>query len=287
MKICVFLLLLCMSAAACDSLAPVPPTLTPVRQLSAPTLAPSPTVAFVPPTNVPENMPDRGQSNPEAASLPFESELPPLVLSDDGGVKSVQIVLPDSTTLVGTIYENPPSNLEESNVELRLPAVMLVSVAETTWGSLPFSLRDSGLTVIEIAFEPTSSTGDFSLAMRAFSETASVNPGAMGVVGLGAGADFALLGCAVELLCDTAVIINPVSATTLANVMLDYGSRPLMTITTAGDTQLQETALLLQDAALGAFVANIVIGSPQNADFFSADGEAVGLIVEWFQVLQG
>ena len=282
-------LLLCLIVlvllAACDVVAPEAPTLTPTRALSGPTIEPSPTVLNLMPTSAIFGTTAPGQTIPEARSIPFNAELPPIVMTPTGdegfGVSSVQISLGNSEMLVGNLYENPPVELEQGPLRQRLPGVLLIGAPLSAWGDVPAQIRDGGYTVLVVNLPGTATTANFVTVMRAFSETRSVNPGLIAVVGAGEGANLALIGCAVERLCDAAALLSPTARATLLNIIVDYNPRPLLVAASQDDTTAYETALALRDATIGTFSLQEFESAGSGTMILDQQPALVGTIIQW------
>lgn len=281
----VFYLTLALLLTACGVVAPEAPTLTPTRALSGPTVEPSPTVLNLMPTSAIFGTTAPGQTIPEARSIPFNAELPPLVTTPVGdgdfGVSSVQITLGNGEILVGNLYENPPVVLEQGPLQQRLPGVLLVGAPLSAWGDAPMQIRDAGYTVLAVNLPGTATTANFVTVMRAFSETRSVNPGLIGVVGAGEGANLALIGCAVERLCDAAALLSPTARATLLNIIVDYNPRPLLVAASQDDTTAYETALALRDAAIGTFSLQEFESAGAGTALLDQQPVLVGTIIQW------
>ena len=270
----------------CNSLAVEPPTLTPTYALSGPTLEPSATVLNVLPTEMPPDFVGPGQSIPEAAAVPFGSQIRPIVLTPDAeqlrrGIQPVTIVLSDGTVVQGELYENAPVQLEQGLVQPRLPGVMLVGTPRDAWVNLPFQLRDAGYTVFVIDLGVDASSEDFVLALTAFSEVPSVNSGLMAAVGLDDSADLVLIGCAVETMCDTVILISPRSAETLTNVMTDYNPRPMMVIASQGNEDAYNAGLALRDASVGSFSLQEFPGTMGGLEIIRNQSDLANIIRDW------
>ncbi|MBK8022251.1 MAG: hypothetical protein IPK19_12675 [Chloroflexi bacterium] len=224
-------------AAACDQ---VPPTPTPTRALSGPTLEASPIVLPLIPTVPPL---DVGQSDLTAASLPRGAELPPLEQGTriPGAIsQSIVITLASGAQHPGELY--PPS---AGGIH---PGVLLLGSTVSGWGDLPALLRDAGMTALVTDVPAGATTGDFNSLLTSLGETS--DPGHLAVVGLGLGADAALVGCAAAQRCDAAVLIRP-GSDLLINAMPTYNPRPLLIAVRQDDADEGALAQSLLDAADG------------------------------------
>ncbi|MEQ8672171.1 MAG: hypothetical protein RLP44_21205 [Aggregatilineales bacterium] len=261
-----FLVTLLGLLAACDSLTPPQPTATPTFVYSAPTLAPSPSPFIVPLTRAAPGLEDRGVNNAAAAGLPANSQMPPLavtanpngVLSQVGRGQIIQITDAGGGLLNGVLHENliPPPNAvpqEDGTAPqlLRTPGVLIVTEDINGWGDYPQRLRDAGYTVLVVEVLPASTVADFGAILHSLSESNTVDPGLIGVIGAERGADLALLGCALDLLCDTVALLSPSSGETLVNLLPQYGTRPLLVAASRDDPEAFNTASQLQLNARG------------------------------------
>ena len=270
--------------AACDALAPIPPTEPPTWEFTGATLAPTPTVLNLPPTEVPLNFGAPGQNNPEAAALPPQSDMPPLML--DGEVdmagRTVQIALGEGQFLTGRMYENPPLILEQGEIVSRLPGLLLVGASLDAWGDLPDRLRDAGYTVMAVDFSPAANVNAFTTALHVFSQSSTVNPGLMGTIGTGQGASLALAGCAADPLCDAAALIGPLDAETLFAGLPAYSPRPLFLAASRDDTTALETAQAVQQAAGDGTRLEIYEGGASGLQLAASQPALADLLATWF-----
>ena len=276
--------MLVVSLAACDSLTPEAATLTPTWAYSAPTLEPSPAVVLGPPS---ERAPDAdytgpGQTNPTAAALPWDSDLPPVVVDSSGNVKTVQIALRDNTILFGDLHEHPPVQTEQGNLDQRLPGVLFVGATPDEWGIFPSRLRDAGFTVLVMDMQDRLASADLTDVIQAFSAVGSVHPGLIGLIGASEGADQALIGCALEYLCDAVVLLSPLGRDTLVNVMAQYNPRPLLVAASRDDPVSFAAAQALQVVATGPIAVLFPDGAGHGIDMLT-DPDLTQAIIQWMQ----
>lgn len=213
-----------------------PMTPTPTRDFSAPTIAPSPTVRFQTSDQLYDDNPDAGINDPTAAAAPSRGILPPLELgtpSADGGVP-IQIALPNDVVLSGTMYQQG---------EARVPGVVLFASDVTVWGDLPQMLVDGGMTAL--VMPPLPRADQMTVVMESFIEVGTVDPARLAAVGIAESADLVMMACALDEICDAAVLLNPQSRDTLANLMPNYGERPLLIAASTEDATAYAVALAL------------------------------------------
>jgi hypothetical protein len=200
-----------------------------------------------------------------------------VVVDSLSGLKTAQIALRDNTVLYGVLYENPPGLIEG-----RLPGVLLIGSHAEGWGEFPAQLRDSGFTVLAVDMGNRLSSVDFTDVMQAFSELGTTHPGLMAVIGADEGADQALIGCAVELLCDTVVLLSPIGRDTLINIMASYNPRPLLVAASRDDPIAYPSAQALQIVATGEIIGQFPESAGHGVELLNDPG-LVQTIIQWMQ----
>ncbi|MDX1995358.1 MAG: hypothetical protein SF029_23440 [bacterium] len=266
-----------------------PPTITPTRALSGPTLEPSPTTDVRPPTAVlaeDQILGGPGQNIPEAAALAPDSALPPVPMGTPGataGSQRIQLVMADGAMLSGDLYQNISTQIETTTPQPlpRYSGVLLLGVSLAEWGDFPARLRDAGYTVLAMEIRSGGGTADFSVMLRALSETATVNPALLAVIGAGEGANLALQGCAVDLLCDTAILLTPTQRDVLSSAMSGYNPRSLLIAFSAQDTAAVDTARALQLVGTGDVRLEPSSAAGSGAALLFAAPDLTGTIGLW------
>ncbi|MCK6578952.1 MAG: hypothetical protein L6Q98_12685 [Anaerolineae bacterium] len=242
-----------------------PPSPTPTRVVSGPTLEASPVILPVMPSVPPL---DVGQSDLTAASLPRGAELPPLEQGTrvPGAIsQSIVITLANGDQHPGDLFAPAGGGIT--------PGVLLLSGVSAIWGDLPALLRDAGLTVLVTPIPAGATTADFDSLLTSLGETS--DPGHLAVVGIDAGADAALVGCAASQRCDAAALIRPGSAA-LINLMPSFNPRPLLAAARPDDAPSSALAQSLIDAADGD---RLLVALPgQDLDAASAAAVVAWLI---------
>lgn len=207
-------------------LAPAP-TPTPTRALTGATLAPSPVVRGELPTESAATA-FIGQNDMTAASLPANAALPPLPVGtvDAGAVRQeVVLTLANGGTVAGSLYTSGAA---------RRPGVLMLAPSSADWLDLPLRLDAAGFTVLTVDAGALTE-GDFGVLLVSLSEVGTVDPARVAVVGAEAGADLALAGCAVDMLCDALAIVSPTQTDPLLVAMQNYHPRPLFAAAATGD----------------------------------------------------
>ena len=254
---CLFLL------AACDSEVP---TAIPTRTLSGPTTEPS--AVFYPdfPTQAPFNP---GISDPTAAALPRDADLPPLVLDSGAGIQTIQLTAGDGTALNGDLY---PSLSGE-----RTAGILLIAPNRAAWGDLPLRLRERGFTVLSMDMRDNAPLGDAIAMLEGLAGAGTVDPARIGVAAAEIGADLALVMCAGDMLCDALAMITPVDERGVG-YLDSYLPRPLW-MAVGQDDPAFTIADRFRANAPNAFQFNVAISAERGASLIAVDSTmADGLI---------
>ncbi len=272
---------LCLFAfAACDNIAP---TLTPTRPISAPTLQASPTILPFVPAQEPTQLEYVGQNDPTAASLPRDSELPPLAagtLAPGETRQSIQVTAPDGTQLSGDLYLSPTQDPS--------PGILMLAADQdaSAWVDLPLRLQNQGYSVLVMPLRPnsaansTTSLGDFEAMIQALGQLG--DPGHMAVVGAEAGADVALAGCAVEPLCDALVLLTPTDLDIAQNTIIRYNPRPIFLAVGQNDAANFGVVEYLRGSARGESGYDAVAdSSARGTALLQADPPLTDRLIEW------
>jgi hypothetical protein len=266
-----FLLFLLLSA--CD-LVGTDPTITPTRALSGPTLEPSATIVIQTSDELAGTI-SAGQNEPTAAAVQSGGALPPLPIASEAPgsvVQTVEIPVSETVKLVGDLYESGVA---------RVPAVLILGADRKAWGDFPAKVQAAGFTVL--VMQTPASADDFRTVMLTLSDAGTVNPGRMAVIGAEGGADMTLIGCAVDMLCKTAVLLSPLDQATLLNVLKDYNPRPLMMTASQNDTQSFPVVQALQAAATGEVLVQPLEVGTRGAALLQARPDLGDLIIQWLQ----
>jgi hypothetical protein len=265
------LVLLCL-VAACDALND-PPTRTPTRTPSGPDLIPTATTALI--TSDDMDIVFSGRSDPTAAAAPRDGELPPVpVTTPIPGTQAqvMQITLTDGALVQADVYQTGTA---------RVPGVLLLGIDRAAWGDFPLRLQSIGFSAMVTDLRQPFNTTDFDVVLRAFSGLGAVDPGRIAVIGAESGADLALLGCAVDWLCDVTVLLSPVSQGTLLNVLPNYNPRPIMLVASQDDPQSYETALALSQAARGKVLFQPLTNAGRGTQMLQSDPTLGDTIIDW------
>ncbi len=203
-----------------------------------------------------ENTRHSGRTSYSFASLPAGAILPPAPSGESE--LGVSILLDAQTRIQGELYR--------SGVQPE-PAILILGGQASTWGLLPQKLSQAGFVVLVLQTGPTTPARQVDLMLQSLIAIPGVNAGAVGMVGEARSADLAMLGCAVNTLCDALALLSPTARDTLLNMIPSFGSRPLWLAASRSDSESQAAALSLSQAL------------PGQAQFLEADsGRGAGLL---------
>jgi len=264
--------LLALLLTACDG---EPPSPTPTRALSGPTLAASPAPFTGPPTEAPPDIEGGiGQNDPTAAALPGGAALPPMVIGTPGsGRQQVEITADDSVLLYGDLLQNR---------EVRMPGVLLLGTDRTAWGDFPERLYTSGYTVLIMEIRDGAGEADVRVMIEALT-SGMADPGRIAVIGAARGADLALVGCAAVAACDMALLLSPLQEQTLLNAISRYNPRPLLQAVSQEDEESFATAQALDAAATGEKLFQPLENAGRGTAILLNRRDVGDLIIQWLQ----
>ena len=116
--------------------------------------------------------------------------------------------------------------------------------------------------------------------LRALSEMGTVDPARIAVIGATLGADVGLVGCSLNELCDTIVLLSPQSRDTLLNVMITYNPRPLMLTASREDTSYG-VAQAIQNVARGEVLLQGYDNAGRGTELLSNEPNLTDTIITW------
>ncbi|MEO8394073.1 MAG: hypothetical protein ABI700_13875 [Chloroflexota bacterium] len=277
MKYLLIILALC-AIAACDN---VPPSPTPARVLSGPTLEPSPTILPFMQAQEPTQLLYQGQNDPTAAALPRDSELPPLAagtMVPGQTHQPITVTAPDGTQLIGDLYVSPTQALS--------PGILMIAPDSKAWLDLPLQLQNKGYTVLAMPLRAdqvvnsTEALGDFEAMIQALSQVG--DPGHLAVIGAESGADLALAGCAADTLCKALVLLTPTNQEIAQLGITRYNPRPLFLAVAQNDSANFGISEYLRGSAQGGEVGyDSVDGSAKGAALLQASPALGDQLIEW------
>jgi hypothetical protein len=240
-------------------------------------VAASPVIRPFLPTEIPPDFIVSGQNDPTAASLPRDSDLPPIPVASvapGDSLQFVQVTMSDGALLEGVLYQIGAD---------RVPGVVILATNTWPWGDFPARLQQNGFTVLVITLRDVTSVADFQTVLRAFTEAGGVDPARIGVIGAAQTADLALLGCAADLLCDTAVLLSPIRREPLLNVMSAYNPRPLLVAASEDDAESFTVAQVLAESASGEALFQPFTNAGRGTAMLQNRPDLGDLIVTWLR----
>ncbi|MCA9885677.1 MAG: hypothetical protein KC708_22015 [Anaerolineae bacterium] len=209
--VCSILAILSLILVGCTAADNVP-TPYATRTLSAPGIAPSPTIDL----QTSEELYGEksgytgavGQSDLTAASLPSRGVLPPAAAAtseSSDSAATVNITLSDGSLWQGDLYAPLPGSIPETTG--LVPGVLLVATDRIGWGLLPAQLQLGGLAAL-VVDAPNNST-DLVTVLSSFSEVNNVDPGLLAVITADTSIPVSLAACQASELCDALVLLSP------------------------------------------------------------------------------
>ena len=181
-----------------------------------------------------------GRTDPSFASLPVDAVLPPAPLGDS--TRRVKVVLEGGSVIEGERY---------GFSVLRQPGILILSRDVSDWRPLTKRLAERGFVVLALETGGWLEAQHLSTILRSLTAISKVDAGWIAIVGAEHSADLALLGCAVNELCDAAALLSPLSRDTLLNMLLSYGARPLWLAAAKDDAEAHAAARALARSAAG------------------------------------
>ncbi|MCY4540646.1 MAG: hypothetical protein OXE52_20690 [Chloroflexi bacterium] len=204
-----------------------------------------------------------GRTDPSFAALPVDAVLPPAPVGDS--TRRVKVVLEDGAVLEGERY---------GFSVLRQPGILILSRDVSKWRPLTKRLAERGFIVLALETGGWLEAQHLSTILRSLTAISKVDAGWIAIIGADRSADLALLGCAVNELCDAAALLSPLSRDTLLNMLLSYGARPLWLAAARDDAEANAAARALARSAAG------------EAQFLEYDrGRGVELLVNQPEIL--
>ncbi|MCY3797748.1 MAG: hypothetical protein OXG84_08065 [Chloroflexi bacterium] len=204
------------------------------------------------------------------ASLPAGAILPPAPSGDSA--RGVSLLLDNRTTISGELYRQSGQPA---------PALMLLGADATAWGALPQQLSAAGFVVLVLQTDHLMPARQVDTMLQSLIAIQGVDAGAIGLIGESHSADLAMLGCAVNTLCDALALFSPTSRATLMNMLPSYGERPLWLAAGRSDSQSHRAALALSQGLRGQ-AQFIELDHGRGLDLLRAEPSLANQLVDWF-----
>ncbi len=261
--------------AACDTLIP-PPTPTPTSVLTGPTIEASPTLNLVQPTNI--SFDDVvATSNATVAALAPDSVVPPAPVgtpSANSLGQPVVLTAQDGTLLNGILYQK--------NDGIRRPGILIIGTDINAWGDLPFRIFDANFTVLIMPYRQTNAQDDFNVMLQALT-SGDADPARLGVIAALDAADTTLIGCSVNKLCDTAVLLSPSDSPALQQAMGAFSPRTVLMVTSQDDIISYPAVQALQTLNRGEVLVQPFASAGRGTDILANRPDLIDLVVAWLQ----
>jgi pimeloyl-ACP methyl ester carboxylesterase len=212
----------------------------------------------------------------------------------DAAAEIVTVQAADGLMLVGEFYA--------ASDDQPAPSLLLMHMLggrRSAWQALVPALTDAGYNVLTIDLRGHGDTGgaqDWQAAERDvytwldwLSEQPSVLPDAFALVGGSIGSNLALIGCAYDLRCVTAVALSPgldYRGVAVDQDVLDaMAERSLLLVAAQGDQYSADSVKILAGWSNGELGLQLYPGSAHGTNLVgTADAPAVNLILHWLQV---
>ncbi len=211
-----------------------------------------------------------GRTSQDFASLPAGSILPPAPSGDSE--RGVSVLLDPHTIIRGELFRHG------GQVE---PAILMLGAETAAWGALPLQLSEAGFVVLALQIDPLTLAGQIDAMLQSLIAIPGVDAGAIGLIGEARAADLAMLGCAVNTLCDALALFSPLSRDTLLNMMPSFGERPLWLSASNDDAESHAAALSLHQAARGPAHLEL-LEAGRGAALLNANPGLSERLVDWF-----
>ena len=264
-----------LALAACDTLLP-PPTMTPTSVLSGPTIEASPTLNLIQATNISFDA-VVATSNATVAALAPDSVVPPILIgtpSANSIGQPVSVTAQDGTQLTGIFYQKSDG--------VRRPGVLILGADVNAWGELPFRIYDANFTVLVMPLRSTNAQADFTVMLQALT-SGDADPSRLAVIGALDGADVTLQGCAVDKLCDTAILISPSNSPAMLQAMGAFSPRTVLMVASQDDPISLPAVQALQPMNRGEVLVQPFASAGRGTDILAKRPDLIDLMVAWLQ----
>ncbi|MCL4253261.1 MAG: hypothetical protein KJ043_05730 [Anaerolineae bacterium] len=198
----------------------------------------------------------------------------------ESGVQTVQVTLREGQILTGQLYPPEPIEIEGRLLRPRLPAILLLGTG-IEWAGFPQLLQNSGYTVLVMDMRSIGLASAVEDILAALSVTDSVYPALIAVMAAGDNADYALIACANNAVCDALVLFSPRNQATLANVMGGFTPRPSLVVVNTLESVSYQTVVALQGIAGDSMQIITREGSVNGAEMLVTYPEIADAVIAW------
>ena len=250
--------------------------MTPTSILTGPTIEASPTLNLQQPTNVSFDA-VVATGNATVAALAPDSVVPPALIgtpSANSSGQPVVITAQDGTLLSGTFYQK--------NDGVRHPGILMIAADINAWGTLPQRIFDANFTVLVMPLRTANAQADFTVMLQALT-SGDADPSRLGVIGALDGADTTLLGCSVDKLCDTAILLSPSDSPAMQQAMGAFSPRTVLMVASQDDNISYPAIQALQPLNRGEVLVQPFASAGRGTDILTKRPDLIDLIIAWLQ----
>ena len=211
------------------------------------------------------------------AALAPDSVVPPALVgtpSANSAGQPVVITAQDGTILNGIFYQKSDG--------VRRPGILMLAADINTWGTLPQRIFDANFTVLVMPLRTANAQADFTVMLQALT-SGDADPARLGVIGALDGADTTLLGCSVDKLCDTAILLSPSNSPALQQAMGAFSPRTVLMVASQDDSISYPAIQALQPLNRGEVLVQPFASAGRGTDILTKRPDLIDLIIAWLQ----
>lgn len=205
----------------------------------------------------------------------------------------IEVEAADGLVLVGDLYN--------AQLNVQTPAVLLLHETNgkrDNWSPLVPSLVEAGYRVLAVdlrghgesygAMDWELAQDDVKVWLDWMHSQPSIRPDRIGVIGSSVGGNLALIGCALDGACATAIAISPgldyFGLMPEQYVVDSMGTRPVLLITSRGDGRSSDAVRQMTASATGEVGSRIYMGSLHGTNLFEQEqDDLTALILYWLE----
>ena len=207
----------------------------------APTIAPTATIHVISSDELyREDTRAIGETSSSLASFPAGAILPPAHTGESE--LAVSVLLAAGASIHGELYA--PSGP-------RRAGLLLLGQGSEAWGAFPLRLSEAGFVALVLRANAKTQARQVETMLLSLIALPSVDAGKIAVIGAGAAAELALLGCAANSLCDALALLSPPAQAAMLNVLPSFIERPLWLAAGQDDSAALQQVKALAEAAPG------------------------------------
>lgn len=218
--------------------------------------------------------------------------VPQVIAAQDAAPQPAEVKAADGLALKGDFYAAPGEGTH--------PAVLLLHMlngSRAQWKSLIGPLLDDGYSVLAVDLRGHGQTGDTINWTKATTdvqtwldwlrEQPDVNGEAVSIVGASIGSNLALVGCANDKQCVTAVALSPgldyFGLKTTKSITEGLSKRSALLVASQNDRYSSDSVKTLVGAATGDIAVRVYKGGAHGTQLLSGKNGATKLILAWLE----